>query len=520
MATPAPAPVAFFGFDAVESSLFDRYIADGTLPTMRRLVEEGQSTLLSPPPSGFYNTSWIATVTGSDVDEHRSVLDRQLDPGSYRIVDVRAASIQRPPFWQYLSDAGVDSTVASIYSAPVLPSFRGTQVQGWGAIDPYTAKFGDRIFVPPETERLLAEAVPSRQNFYRTAVPHTPAEYRSLLERLLRSVEEQTSGLAELIERTRWDFFFGSYGEPHFGGHLFWHLSDPTHPSYDSRVADEVGETMIAIYRAVDRGIGELIERLPPETRYFVVTPHGMRPSYIYDPGEKVLEETGWLTLRAGGSGGGPGGRILRGAWGVGRRVVPTKLRLAVRSRLPADGLVAEMPLSHIDWSGTRVFALPSDMTSYLRVNLAGREPEGIVQPGEEYERVCDEVQRLFESVRHAGTGAPAVERVVRCDKEFGRPVEGACPDLCVVWADDVEVRSLDVPGLGNIDLRFDDPRTGQHTHKGFLVGAGPGIAASGSHCLGDGDGTVLDVGPTVLALLGVDHSMLRGRPLKAFVSG
>ena len=197
-------------------------------------------------PSGFYNTSWIATVTGSDVDEHRSVLDRQLDPGSYRIVDVRAASIQRPPFWQYLSDAGVDSTVASIYSAPVLPSFRGTQVQGWGAIDPYTAKFGDRIFVPPETERLLAEAVPSRQNFYRTAVPHTPAEYRSLLERLLRSVEEQTSGLAELIERTRWDFFFGSYGEPHFGGHLFWHLSDPTHPSYDSRVADEVGETMIA----------------------------------------------------------------------------------------------------------------------------------------------------------------------------------------------------------------------------------------------------------------------------------
>jgi predicted AlkP superfamily phosphohydrolase/phosphomutase len=516
MTTERPAPVAFFGFDAAEPALIERGIADGSLPTMRRLVEEGQSMLLSPPPSGFYNTSWIATVTGSDVDEHRAVIDRQLESGSYRIVDMRANAIERPPFWRYLSDAGIASTIAGIYSSPALSDFRGSQVHGWGSIDPYWVKFAAQAFDPPELEQLLAQAVPSRQTFYRSAKPHTAAEYQDHLDRLLRSVEEQTRGLATLLDNTEWDFFFGSYGEPHYGGHLFWHLSDAEHPLYDEDLGDELRDSIMALYRAVDRGIGELIERVPPGTRCFVVTPHGMRPNYIHDPAEQILDKSGWLVTHTAGSGGSIRGRMLRGAWSAGRRIIPTRVRLAARSRLSDDGLLAAMPLAHIDWAQTKVFALPSDMTSYLRVNLAGREPEGTVQPGEEYDRVCDEVKQLFEGLRHSATGLPAVERVVRCDEAFGEVV-GGLPDLCVVWADAQQVRSLEVPGFGSMDLRFDDPRTGQHRHLGFLVGAGPGITPSGSRSLGSHDGTLLDVAPTALALLGVDPAMLRGRPLEAF---
>jgi predicted AlkP superfamily phosphohydrolase/phosphomutase len=519
MTAGATAPVAFFGFDAAEPALVERGIADGTLPTMRRLVEEGQAVLLSPPPSGFYNTSWIATVTGADVDEHRAVIDRQLEPGSYRIVDMRPNAIERPPFWRYLSDVGLASTIAGIYSSPSLSGFRGSQVHGWGSIDPYWVKFDEQAFDPPELERLLAQAVPSRQAFYRSAKPHTAAEYHDHLNRLLRSVEEQTSGLTTLLDNTRWDFFFGSYGEPHYGGHLLWHLSDPEHPLYDAGLAEELGDSIMALYRAVDRGIGELIERVPPGTRCFVVTPHGMRPNYVHDPAEQILARSGWLVTHAAGSGGSIRGRALRGAWSAGRRIIPTRVRLAARSRLSDDGLLATMPLAHIDWSKTSVFALPSDMTSYLRVNLAGREPDGIVQPGEEYDRVCNEVRQLFEGLRHAGTGVRAVERVVRCDQAFGEVV-GSLPDLCVVWADEQQVRSLDVPGFGSIDLRFDDPRTGQHRHLGFLVGAGPGIAPSGSRSLGGQVATLLDVAPTALTLLDVDAGMLRGRPIDVFTSG
>ncbi len=515
----AVAPVAFFGFDGGEPAVIERGIAEGWLPTMRRLLEEGQGALLAPPPSRFFNTSWIAMVTGRDVFEHRAVLDRQLDSGSYRILDVNAESVQRPPFWSYLSEAGLSSTVVSIYSSPLVPGLRGSQVQGWGAIDPYSAKFGQQRFDPPELEALLAAAVPSRQRLYHTVVPQTAAEYRAYRDRLLRSIEEQTRGLSLLLEQTRWDFFIGSYGEPHHGGHLLWHLSDPEHALYDPVFAAEVGETITAVYRAVDAGIGELLERLPVGTRRFVVNPHGMRPSYVDEPGEQILEASGWLVRRSGGSGGSLRGQVLRAGWSVGRRVVPTRLRLAARSRLPDDGLVASMALAHIDWARTKVFALPSDMTSYLRVNLAGREPEGIVQPGEEYARVCAEVEQLFLSLRHTDGGPPAVERVVRYDEALARPAEGPLPDLCVVWDDTQPVRALDLPEQGRIELGFNDPRTGQHRHLGFLVGAGPGIAASGSQRLSGHDGSLLDVGPTVLALFGLDPSVLPGTPLEGFTA-
>jgi predicted AlkP superfamily phosphohydrolase/phosphomutase len=485
---------------------------------MGRLVQEGQSALLTPAPSGFHNTSWIATVTGTDVYEHRAVLDRQLDSGSYRILDVRAEAVQRPPFWRHLSDAGLASTVMSIYSSPYVPGLLGTQVQGWGAIDPYTAKFDVETFDPPEVEQLLGRVVPSRQRLYRTVVPRTAAEFRAYRDRLLEGVKEQTAGLRALLQETRWDFFFGSYGEPHHGGHLLWHLSDPEHPSYDAAFSEEVGETVTAVYRAVDAGIGELLELVPAETRCFVITPHGMAPSYVYEPGEQVLEAAGLLVPRTSGSGGSLRGRVLRAGWSAGRRVVPTSVRLAARRRLPEDGLVASMPLAHVDWAQTRVFALPSDMTSYLRVNLKGREPEGIVPRGD-YTRVCDEVEQLFASLRHSETQRPAVDRIARCDRELGGPSDDALPDICVVWADEEPVRSLDLPGGGSVELRFEDPRTGQHRHLGFLVGVGPGITASGSSSLGTVGGSLLDVGPTALALLGVDPSVLPGRPLEAFVA-
>jgi predicted AlkP superfamily phosphohydrolase/phosphomutase len=511
------APVAVFGFDAADAPLVERGLAEGWLPTLRRLAAEGGSALLDPPPSGFYNTSWIATVTGRDVFEHRCVLDRELEPGTYRILDRHPDAIRARPFWAHLSDAGLRSTVASIYSAPTVPGLLGTQVHGWGAIDPFTAKFGTRIFDPPETERLLARAVPSRQQLYRTEAPTSAAGYRAYRDRLLASVEEQTRGLAALLRETRWDFFFGSYGEPHHGGHLLWHLADPSHDAHDPALAAAVGETITAVYAAVDAGIGRLLELVPTGTRCFVLTPHGMQPSYVDEPAEEILEACGFLARRAPGSAG-TAARTLDAGFRLARALVPTGVRLAIRARLPGDGLVAERPLAHVDWARTRAFALPSDMTSAIRVNLAGREPQGTVGPGE-YEALCDELEGLFTGLRHAASGAPAVERVVRPAAVLGGPPRDSLPDLCVVWADTEPVRRLEVPGIGSRSVAFADPRTGQHRHVGFLTGAGPGIAAAGTPGLGTVGGSLLDVGPTMLALLGVD-APLPGRPLERFLGG
>lgn len=510
----ADALVAILAFDAAESTMVRRGIEEGWLPTLARLVERGRWTNLSPVPSGFYNTSWASTVTGQDAFAHQGIFDRQLEPGSYRIFDVPATSIRQPPFWQYASDAGIRSTIVSVYSAPLLPSFQGTQVQGWGSIDPYFAKFGQRAIAPPEIEQLLERSVGKREKLYRVNAPRTTAECRDYRDRILRSIEQQTRGLLALVEQTDWQLLFGSFSEPHQAGHLLWHLTDSDHPAWDEAAPADLKAALSTIYRAVDTGLGRVIERLPDECRVFVLTPHGMGPNYINDPSERLLEVGGWLARRSDNSSVDTRRQIARTVWSLGRRVTPTRVRLAAHRGVSRVGVRAEMPLAHIDWARTRAFSLPSDMTAYVRVNLKGREPEGVVAAGHEYEALCDELTDAFRSLTHAESDAPAVERVVRFDRLFGRPAEGSLPDLCVVWTDTERLSRLRLGDLGTIEAPTGDPRTGQHRHLGFLIGAGPGIAADRE----ESSANLLDVAPTALALLGVDvPPALPGKPIEVF---
>jgi predicted AlkP superfamily phosphohydrolase/phosphomutase len=190
--------------------------------------------------------------------------------------------------------------------------------------------------------------------------------------------------------------------------------------------------------------------------------------------------------------------------------------------RLPRDRLLAGLAFADVDWSVTRAFALPSDLTSAVRVNLAGREPQGIVQPGPEYDRLLDELSEAFLGLRLGGSGDRAVGAVVRFDRLLGRPVDGPLPDLLVVWAHTGEqIRRLRSEKLGTVELPFRDPRTGQHRQTGFLVGMGPGITGSSASRVEGPVAGLLDVAPTAIALLGVERpAALPGRPIPAFLAG
>ena len=103
------------------------------------------------------------------------------------------------------------------------------------------------------------------------------------------------------------------------------------------------------------------------------------------------------------------------------------------------------MPLAHIDWARTRAFSLPSDMTAYVRVNLKGREPEGVVAAGHEYEALCDELDRRIpladawpnltrqrSSGSFGSTGSSAVRRRARCPTSVS---SGRTPSGSVAFA-------------------------------------------------------------------------------------
>jgi predicted AlkP superfamily phosphohydrolase/phosphomutase len=514
-------PVVCIGFDAAEPTLVQEGIDQGWLPALASLLERGRCVHLEQSNNVFSGAAWPTTITGAEMQDHLLFLDRQLEPGSYRIVHVGSEMIGRPPLWRHVSDAGLNSTVVSVYGAPLLDDFLGTQVLGWGSHDPFGAKFGDEGAIePPEVRDWLDAAVGRRNLDHAFQLPTTEGEVREYVRERVEGVRQQTRALGLLLERTRWDLFFASFAEPHQAGHLLWHLCDPTHLEHDPDAAEDVRAGMRQIYEAVDEGIGELLERLPADTTVLVFTPHGMRPQNgRAEPTEAILERGGWLVRGAGPGKTGVRTWLLRTAWRTARRLLPERARTAVARRVPRETWLPGMQLADVDWTATRAFPVPHEHVSYVRLNLKGREPQGSVDPTA-VDAVCGELAEALHELVDLDTGEPAVVEVVRTEEVIGEPAHAGLPDLSIVWADAAPRRRLRSERLGLIETEPEDPRTGKHRTTGFVIGAGPGIEPSQSRSLGSETAMLADLAPTVLRRLGVPvPQTMHGRPLPAFPS-
>jgi predicted AlkP superfamily phosphohydrolase/phosphomutase len=160
--------------------------------------------------------------------------------------------------------------------------------------------------------------------------------------------------LLERCERDDWRLLMAVESTPDRVQHMMYRYYDPTHPGFDAaeaaRTMEFFGETIEmadaipAIYRQIDRIVGEVAERCLDEgDTLLICSDHGFQSF------RRGVHVNNWLAERG---------------------------YLAVKSGL-ASG---EDFLSFVDWSHTRAYSMGLGMV-YL--NLRGREPAGIVAPGE-----------------------------------------------------------------------------------------------------------------------------------------
>ena len=77
-------PLVIFGFDAGDAPLMARWIADGSLPTLKSIVEGGSHGRLAGPEMISEHGMWVTLTSGVSRSEHGYYYHRQLVPGSYR----------------------------------------------------------------------------------------------------------------------------------------------------------------------------------------------------------------------------------------------------------------------------------------------------------------------------------------------------------------------------------------------------------------------------------------------------
>jgi predicted AlkP superfamily phosphohydrolase/phosphomutase len=255
----------------------------------------------------------------------------------------------------------------------------------------------------------------------------------------------------------------------------------PLAPQYDPAKEEETWARFRSEYQVLDRMVGQLREMVDDgETAIIVLSDHGAIPTWKRAWVGRAFEAAGLLTLE----------------------------RLG-------DGQMRP------DYSKSKVAIGDHPLAQNIWVNLKGRDPQGIVEPGEEYERVRDEALRVLRSFTDPETGEHVIALALRkeeaqCLGQWGPRVGDIVYFFAPGYTDKIRVFSAGTMNEADLPANGVEPNSdgmqGYHhpylptarafgcTARAVFLAAGPGFRPG---CRRQAPINLVDVTPTVAHLLG-----------------
>jgi predicted AlkP superfamily phosphohydrolase/phosphomutase len=490
--------VLIIGLDGVTLDLLGPWIEAGELPNLQKLMKQGASGKLRSTLPPISSSSWSSFATGVNPGKHGLVDFVFPGADSYKVTMINASSRKTRSLWNWLNDAGYKVGLLGIPTTYPPEPVDGFMISGFLSPGPES----EWAYPPELKQELLTEL---------GAFMLAPDErYRStrwldrFLDDLAASVENRTQAALYLMRTKPWDLFTVVYWDTDMVQHETWRLLDPSHPRHDPDEAAASRDKILAFHHKVDADVGRLLAQAGPDTVVVVMSDHGFGPVHSFFLTNNWLASTGLLQFKQG-----PRTALKRGLFRMGFtplkmfRIAKTlglgKLRKRVRFQ-QKSGILNRVFLSFedVNWSRTSAFSIGSFGQVY--VNLAGVRPQGIVQPGREYELLVERIKQEALALRDPRTGEPLVERVYAREEIYSGPYTDRTPDLIV------QPRSWEYMAFGHADFgsnRLVEPiigLSGHHRPDGVLILTGPGVRA-GMQLEG---ANIMDLTPTVLHAMGL----------------
>ena len=505
--------ILLLGLDSAEPVCVEEWAREGKLPNLAGLMRPGAWTRLRSPAEEFPDEVWPAIYSSQNSAQFGKYFYIQPRPGS-ETLELLDDTHHGKQFWTIASEAGRRCAVIDAPKTAILSAINGVQIANWGAHATRCEPSSSPVGLFAEMRRRHGEyPVHSCDNHGRS-----PAEYRKLRERLIAGVRNRGQVLRDVMAREPWDLFFAGFSETHCAGHQFWHLQDPKHPAYDPADRHGLASAMLDVYAAVDAEIGALLSQIDESTTVIAFSGHGMAAQYHgRDLLPTLLHVWGLDGARDKPPDPGVERRyeIERGLVETLKETVPIQFQYAVKSVIPRkleDAIVCRVMGSRKLNPQARINYVPNnDLNPAFRVNLKGRDPHGIVEPGAAYDELLEFLAARLTELVNPATGRPAIRKVTRLRQTYKGPKMDVLPDLTAFWSDEAFIAEVRSPGYGTVAGAHHDLRTGGHAAYGFLALRGSGLAVD----LGSEEPTGKDIAPTVLRLLDIPvPEWMEGRPL------
>ena len=490
--------VLVIGLDGATLDLLEPWAQAGHLPVMAELMAKGSYGRLRSVYPVLSSAAWTSFMTGMNPGKHGVYDFVKREPGSYHLRPV-TRHMSGCSLWRILSDHGMRVGVVNVPMTYPPEPVNGFLVSGLGTPD-----HRDFTYPPTLSDRLLQEGY--RVN--RRVFHQRPGNEQAFLDDTYDISEKLTHATLRLMGEEPWDFFMVVYRDTDEMAHAFWSYMDETHPMYDATAAQPYRDAILDCYRRLDQTIGELGATAGPETTVLIISDHGTGPLYKDVLLNEWLRREGFLVIKP------PKAiRHTLAQLGLTRANVSRTLRALGLSR--AEGRIKDflgeqikvLPRNTwgdfaevIDWSKTKAYSYGYHGQIYI--NMSGREPEGIVAPGEEFEHVRTQICQALRHWSDPDDDQPVVSALYKTNELFHGPHIGDAPDLIVVMRDLAYItRQGHEFGSSSGDI-FTDPLThesGGHRLDGVLIASGSGFAQLGEASVA----SLMDIAPTVLHLLG-----------------
>ncbi len=408
------------------------------MPAFRRLVEGGICGNLVSIVPPITIPAWSCMMTSYDPGMLGFYGFRNRKSHAYEeLYVVNSSAVRAKTVWNHLSRNRLRSILVGVPQTYPPKPLNGVMVSGF-----LTPDRSSGFTYPPELADDIDELAGGE--YIIDVKDFRTDEKRALLEQIYTMTERRFKLFRGLLSREDYDFAMMVEMGPDRIHHAFWRFCDRDHRLYEK--GNEFEEVIRRYYLYLDEEIGRVLECLDADTSVMIVSDHGAKTMQGGICINELLMNDGLLALKE-------------------RPSAPTPLRPSM-----------------IDWSGTKAWG---EGGYYARIffNVEGREPEGIIRPGELARFRSELVERLeaIEDDRGNNIGT----RVFIPD-EIYRECRNIPPDL-IVYLGDLDWRSVGSVGYGgNIHLFENDtgPDDANHAEEGVLVWYNRGKGARG-----DGNG-------------------------------
>ena len=538
--------VFVIGLDGATFDLIKPFVAQGKLPTFKKLMESGAWSELRSTVPPVTASAWSSFMTGKNPGAHGLFDFMQRRNDSYDLTPVSALDRDGKAVWDLIGDVGKKVIVMNV---PV--TYPPQPVNGLLVTGMLTPRGANNYTYPRE----LADELRLEIGDYVVYSDEVYSKGRGeiFLNALKYSADQRVKAAEYLMRKYPWDFFMLVFPETDKVSHGLWSAYDSTHHEHDPAEAAKFRDGILEIYQRIDGLLARLLStviasdpstslrasakqsptssseiasrkplamtepspisnlqsstsNLQPPTSILLMSDHGHGPVHNFLYVNNFLAQRGYLKFKRD-----PASQLKRLAFrlGITPRTVYRlllivglgKLRRTLDKRRGGRGLLKRFFLSFadVDWARTRAYSI--GYIGEVHINMRGREPQGIVEPGADYERTRDQVIADLRALRAIiPDGAPLVEHIWKKEEIYRGAHLADAPDVLFL------PRNLETIAFGDFEFgsnKVIEPSFGvssSHRMNGIFIASGAGVKRAGEFC----GAQLIDLAPTILHLMGL----------------